>query len=185
VTDEFTTYDDTVQAIRSHAFPPCEVCGAYADDPEAWESCQGPTFPEMAPANRIRVERIGSAEAWPETISDGLSSACTDCGEVPRFDYRVTEEFWRRWVPDGARIGVVCLPCLDRRCDGEGLVEAIEHVDWTGTNHTIRLAPARRIAYSNRRGHITDSDDPLACWCGPYRDTEKPEVVIHRREGAA
>jgi hypothetical protein len=32
--------------------------------------------------------------------------------------------------------------------------------------------------------HITDFLDPLACWCGPYRDNDEPEVIIHRKEGA-
>jgi hypothetical protein len=33
--------------------------------------------------------------------------------------------------------------------------------------------------------HITDAKDPLACWCHPYRDTEQPEIIVHRKAGAA
>jgi len=29
-------------ALRGHAFPPCEVCGASVDDPEAMEHCEPP-----------------------------------------------------------------------------------------------------------------------------------------------
>lgn len=82
--------------------------------------------------------------AWPPGISDGLSLRCPDCGTVPRFDYVVTDEFWERWVPDKPdRLGVVCLPCLDRRCGGEGLAEALVFVQWTGTGHTVVLEPSR------------------------------------------
>lgn len=38
---------------------------------------------------------------------------------------------------------------------------------------------------TNTREHITDGDDPLACWCRPYRDSVEPEVIIHRKEGEA
>lgn len=102
------------------------------------------------------LERIGADDAWPEAVSDGLSLACHDCGESPRFDYHVSAEFWRQWVPDSARLGVVCLPCLDRRSGGVGLVEALEQVDWLGTGHTIRLTPLRRIDYSARLAGGTD-----------------------------
>ena len=30
----------SVQALRGHAFPPCDVCGATVDDPEATDGCQ-------------------------------------------------------------------------------------------------------------------------------------------------
>lgn len=86
---------------------------------------------------------------WPLAISDGLTLACADCGEVPRFDYSVTPEFWRLHVPDKPdRLGVVCLPCLDDRCGGEGLAEALIEVQWTGTGHTVVLRPERRYTYT-------------------------------------
>lgn len=97
-----------------------------------------------------KVQRC-TDEAWPEAVSDGLSLRCSDCGEFPRFDYHVTDEFWQQHVPTTpARLSVVCLPCLDRRCGGEGLVEALVEVQWTGTGHTVVLTPSRRYTYSPR-----------------------------------
>lgn len=84
---------------------------------------------------------------WPPAVSDGLSLPCHDCGDIPRFDYRVTHEFWRLHVPGPEHPGVVCLPCLDRRCDGEGLAEALLEVQWTGTGHTVVLTPTFRHCY--------------------------------------
>ena len=87
--------------------------------------------------------------SWPEGISDGLTLPCADCGELPRFDYSVTETFWRRWVPESpARLGVVCLPCLDRRSNGVGLADALIRVQWTGTGHTVVLEPGQRYEYA-------------------------------------
>jgi len=86
--------------------------------------------------------------AWPEAVSDGLTLPCADCGEVPRFDYIVDHDFWRQWVPDKPdRLGVVCLPCLDRRCGGVGLSDALQEVQWTGTGHTVVLRPSFRHEY--------------------------------------
>lgn len=78
---------------------------------------------------------------WPAGVSDGLTLACADCGERAKFDYHVSDDFWRQWVPGEERLGVVCLPCLDRRCGGEGLADALEEVQWTGTGHTVVLGP--------------------------------------------
>lgn len=85
---------------------------------------------------------------WPEAVSDGLTLPCCDCGEVPLFDYRVSDEFWRMWVPGAERTGVVCLPCLDSRCEGVGLAEALAEVQWTGTAHTVVLTPTLRHEYA-------------------------------------
>lgn len=101
---------------------------------------------ELVPVTLIRAE-----DTWPCAVSDGLTLPCSDCGEVPHFDYRVTDEFWRRWVPEKpARLSVVCLPCLNRRCAGQGLAEALEDVCWTGTGHTVVLSPRRRYEYEER-----------------------------------
>ena len=78
---------------------------------------------------------------WPEGISDGLCSPCLDCGEVPRFDYHVEDSFWRLMVPRDKRADVICLPCLDKRCRGIGLAEALAEIQWTGTGHTVVLKP--------------------------------------------
>jgi hypothetical protein len=93
----------------------------------------------------VTVERV--AVAWPAGVSDGLSLPCSDCGEVPRFDYRVVEQFWQRW---GDGPNVVCLPCLDKRCSGQGLASALEQVQWTGSGHTVVLVPERRYEYGGR-----------------------------------
>jgi len=85
--------------------------------------------------------------SWPEGISDGLTSTCADCNEAPRFDFRVADEFWSRWAGT-ARLGVLCLPCLDRRCCGVGLVDALDEVQWTGTHHTVQLTPILRHSYA-------------------------------------
>lgn len=81
---------------------------------------------------------------WPAGVSDGLALSCSDCGERPRFCYSVSDEFWRAWVPGPERLGVVCLPCLDKRCGGVGLASALLEVQWTGTRHTVVLAPSLR-----------------------------------------
>lgn len=86
--------------------------------------------------------------AWPDAVSDGLSLPCHDCGELPRFDYRVHDDFWRQCVPGPERTSVVCLPCLDRRCGGVGLADALEEVQWTGTGHTVVLRPGLRHEYA-------------------------------------
>lgn len=101
--------------------------------------------------DRSPAGRVEQVRDWPAAVSDGLSLACSDCGETPPFDYRVSEEFWTRWVADDARRGVVCLPCLDRRCGGEGLAGALEEVQWTGTGHTVVLHPTARYEYQTAR----------------------------------
>lgn len=99
----------------------------------------------------LDVERIGTEDEWPVAVSDGLELPCSDCGEVSKFDYRVTDAFWQRWVPeDESRLGVICLPCLDHRCGGRGIVEALQQVDWLGIGHTVRMMPVRRIDYTAR-----------------------------------
>lgn len=87
---------------------------------------------------------------WPDAVSDGLTLRCSDCGERPRFDYRVEDSFWAEHVPGDARLGVVCLPCLDRRCDGVGLADALIEVQWTGTRHTVVLVPSIIFGYDKQ-----------------------------------
>lgn len=84
---------------------------------------------------------------WPEGISNGLTLSCSDCNEIPRYDYRVSNEFWQRHVSGKAKLGVICLPCLDLRCGGEGLAWALLEVQWTGTGHTVLLEPTQRHVY--------------------------------------
>lgn len=98
----------------------------------------------------LASERRAAIEAgeWPPAVSNGLEMSCADCGDDHiRFDYRVTDEFWRQHVPGAERAGVVCLPCLDQRCEGVGLAEALIEVQWTGTGHTVVLSPGLRYVY--------------------------------------
>lgn len=84
---------------------------------------------------------------WPPAVSDGLTLPCVDCGEVPDFDYHVSDEFWRTWVKPPDRTSVVCLPCLDDRCNGVGLAEALKGVQFTGDGHTVILKPESAWIY--------------------------------------
>ena len=96
------------------------------------------------------VISLAPDDEWPVAVSDGLTLRCADCGEIPQFDYRVDDSFWRLHVPDEpARRGVVCLPCLDRRCDGRGLAGAVREVQWTGTGHTVVLRATRRYTFGS------------------------------------
>ena len=85
---------------------------------------------------------------WPEAVSDGLILPCLDCGAVPRFDYRVADYFWQKYTSADEQRDVLCLPCLDVRCAGLGLANALEEVQWTGTFHTVVLRPLKRVLYS-------------------------------------
>ncbi len=87
--------------------------------------------------------------SWPSGVSDGLACPCADCGEHPRFDYNVADDFWYKWVPGEQRLGVVCLPCLDKRCGGVGLANALREIQWTGTKHTVVMKPTFRYDYSD------------------------------------
>ena len=62
-----------------------------------------------------------------------------------------------------------CQDGLHTFCDGSGMDEQRRAVQCRCSCH--------------RTEHVTDEADPLACWCGPYRDSEEPEVIIHRKEG--
>lgn len=82
---------------------------------------------------------------WPEAVSDGLELPCANCDLLVSFDYRVTDEFWDIW---GVGTNVLCLPCLDGRCHGEGLADSLIEVQWTGTGHTVVLTPSLRHEYA-------------------------------------
>ncbi len=86
-------------------------------------------------------------ECWPEGVATPLILSCADCGTRPKFDYTVSDEFWRRYAGNN-RLGVICLACLDKRCGGRGLATAIERVQWTGTQHTVVFDVALRHEYA-------------------------------------
>lgn len=82
-----------------------------------------------------------------EAVTDGLALDCFDCGQKPRFGFKVTDEFWEKHVKDGARLSVLCLSCLDRRCGGEGLAEALEEVQFVATGCTVLLVPVLAVQH--------------------------------------
>ena len=80
---------------------------------------------------------------WPPGISDGLTLPCGICREVPFFDYRIADAVWRQVAPPAHWLGVVCLPCLDKRGSAMGVdvTETLEEVQFTGVGKTVRLIP--------------------------------------------
>jgi len=92
---------------------------------------------------------VGDFKGWPPGVSDGLVLPCSRCGQQPKFDYHVDDEFWREVVPPDERLGVICLPCLDRLVDVLGLgMEVGQHlrqVQFTGCSSTVFLAPSITI----------------------------------------
>jgi len=95
-------------------------------------------------------------DRWPEGVSDGLTLTCADCGEVPCFDYSVEDAFWTQHVSGPERIGVVCLLCLDKRCGGVGLADAILQVQFCGTGFTVVLQPLLRVSHTRGKRSIND-----------------------------
>lgn len=95
------------------------------------------------------MEEIASRGAWPEAISDGLTLPCGLCGCAPKFDFRVSEECWKAVAPDHLRLGVICLPCLDKEAVANGLdvAAALIEVQFTGAGKTVVLRPTRIVRY--------------------------------------
>ena len=91
---------------------------------------------------------------WPEGISDGLTLPCGVCGDLPPFDYRVTDWAWQHVVPEALRLGVVCLPCFDMIAEGRGIdiAAAIQEVQFTGVGKTVVLRPSLIHRYRLRAG---------------------------------
>lgn len=94
----------------------------------------------------LRVHRVGSTE-WPAAVSDGLTLPCGQCGRVPRIDYQVTDDEWRRVIPAFHRLGVVCLDCF-LNLDGDPL--SVVEIQVVGTGVTVVTTPS--IAYEYRSG---------------------------------
>ncbi len=83
---------------------------------------------------------------WPDSVATPLILSCADCGNHSKFDYMVDDDFWREFSGD-ERLNILCLPCLDKRCSGQGLAAALIKVQWTGTNHTVVLSVVLRHEY--------------------------------------
>jgi len=86
---------------------------------------------------------------WIPGVSDGLTLACPICGKVPKFDYRIDDTFWRKVVAKKYRLGVVCLPCLDKLATKKGLdiAKNLEVIQYTGIGKTIELIPWKVYYY--------------------------------------
>ena len=131
---------------------------------------------EAGRTNAIRREAQRDGR-WPDAVSDGLTIPCHDCGATPRFDYGVTDEFWRQWVPGPERTSVVCLPCLDKRCGGVGLAKALGEIHWTGTGHTVVLSPTFRHEYAARAKAEGAPATPADTASGERRCEYAPDLI--------
>lgn len=98
-------------------------------------------------------EKFMTRKAWIPGISDGLTLRCHYCHEVPQFDYTVDDPFWRKIVPERYRLGVVCLPCLDKLAKekGELISGHLLEVQFTGRGETIILKPTEVYFYASKR----------------------------------
>ena len=97
----------------------------------------------------VKIIRI-SNDNWEPGISDGLTLPCGDCNRVPPFDYHVDDEFWKLIMGDHPhRLGVICLPCLDKLAHAKGydISTHLEFVQFTGIGKTIELKPTRIFHY--------------------------------------
>ena len=89
---------------------------------------------------------------WPEAVSDGLTLPCGECGIVPRFDYRVDDETWRKVAPTEHRLSVICLPCFDRLAVAAGVVhDYLIDVQFVGEGRTWQLDNRRMYVWSDYR----------------------------------
>ena len=86
---------------------------------------------------------------WAAGVSDGLTLACAICGNIPKFDYKVKDVFWREVVDKKDRTDVICLPCLDKLAVEKGLdmAQYLEDVQYTGIGKTIELLPSKIFYY--------------------------------------
>lgn len=116
------------------------------------------------------------SEGWPGGISDGLTLPCGVCGVVPSFDYTVTEESWKTYAPHEHRLGVVCLPCLDRLASETSGTLKVLRIQFCGIGKTIVFMPTmihryRAVDLPSEDDHRLSAparfergDDPLDVW---------------------
>jgi hypothetical protein len=86
---------------------------------------------------------------WVSGVSDGLTLPCAICGVIPKFDYNVDNEFWKKVVEEKDRLGVICLSCLDDLASLQDLdvSEHLVEVQFTGRGKTIILKPIKVFLY--------------------------------------
>jgi len=124
-------------------------------------------------------------EDWTEGISDGLILPCAVCGrEKIQFDYTVTDELWRDIVPAKMRLGVVCLPCLDKLTKERGadLGANIICLQFTGQDITIKFIPHSvyhyttqdKLCMEHQAGQLKKED----CWF--CKSKEEQDRILER-----
>lgn len=98
------------------------------------------------------VQIVSPEDEWPGGLSDGVTLACSRCGVVPPFDYRVDSDFWCRVIPKSERRGVVCLPCLDAAADlvGENAIAHLEELQFCGNGKTAVFAPVGLFQFKHK-----------------------------------
>ena len=87
-------------------------------------------------------------EGWPPAISDGLTLACSICGNVPEIDYRVTDELWNEIVPKEFRPGVICLRCFSKMASPLVLARNIEEIQLPVPGMTITVSEMTAYLYA-------------------------------------
>lgn len=104
---------------------------------------------------RSAIEVIQPDAPWPSGVSDGLNLPCQRCGNKPKFDYHVADDVWKALVPEDERLGVICLPCLERiaHACGTSIGDAIEEVQFTGMGTTTILKPEKVYHWIPRRNN--------------------------------
>ena len=95
------------------------------------------------------MKRIWMVDKWLGGISDGLTLPCALCGNIPHFDYRVDDKFWKLIVHKKYKLGVVCLSCLDKLATAARLdvTDHIENLQFTGIGKTIVFVPEKVYYY--------------------------------------
>jgi len=126
---------------------------------------------------------IDGSRVWAEH----LGIACDwHWGYLSASDQAAMVEAVKRIHPRGGRIRtcieqiVVVRMDLRQQNPPNGVEEA-----WERDRADVVAMAAANDAVSANTAHVTDADDPLSCWCEPYRDNVEPMIIIHRKEGEA
>jgi len=101
-----------------------------------------------------KIKEIYIKSKWIGGISDGLTLQCYLCKRIPKFDFTIEDSFWNKIVPKKYRLGIICLPCLDKLATekGENVAIYLERIQFTGIGKTILLKPEKIFYYKNKRG---------------------------------
>lgn len=93
---------------------------------------------------------------WPEGVSDGLSLLCGICNCAPRFDYKISDDVWKKVAPPEHRLGVICLPCFDELATQKQIDVSphLKEVQFTGAGKTIILKPME-VCYWRKQNDLS------------------------------